>query len=341
MTRSRLSPHQKATTKFPVVGERAPSSDMSDWQLEVAGLVRQPLRLPWEEFLQLPMVEETWDTICVTGWTHLDHRWRGVSLDTLLSLAEPKPAARFIRFVAYSSRHHDTSLPLTYARQQVLLAHEVDGAPLTVEHGAPVRAVCHGKYFYKSVKWLRRVELLAEDQPGYWERESAYHNNADPWKEERYKPQPMRAEEFQQRVASGDFSDAVAIKDEQFRQLRGVDFSSANFAGAKIKACDLSGITLRKARCDGANFTRSKFRETDLEDASLVGCDLEGADLRGANLSHADMRATFLTAAQFIHQHQPARIAGARFLRRDVEDDGVNEDEQRFLLDPGQGARIE
>ena len=337
----RLSPNQKATSKFPVVGENAPSDVISEWQLEITGLVKRPLRWRLEEFLRLPMTEVEWDTICVTGWTHFGHRWRGVHLRTLLSMARPLPQAQFVRFVAYSVRDHDSSLPLDYAREHVLLAHQVEGAPLTKEHGAPVRAVCAGKYFYKSVKWLRRIELLAEDQFGYWERNSAYHNNADPWREERYEPRPMPEAEFQRRLAARDFSSAFAIKDDQFKQLRGVDLSGANFQGAQIKACDLSHSLLNQSNCAGANFTLCKFNDARMQGTNLVGCDLEGADLRGADLSRADLRHASLTAARFGSQHKPAIIERAWFRRQDIETEGVDDSEQMFLLNPLHGAVFE
>lgn len=340
MNQTHLTPGQTLTRKFPVVGERAPAA-FDAWQLHVGGLVAQPLPFSLDEFMQLPMVERVWDTICVTGWTHLDHRWRGVLLATMLDMAEPLPEAHFVRFAAYSMRRHDTSLPLDYARAHVLLAYEVDGKPLTLEHGAPVRAVTEGKYFYKSVKWLKQIELLAADQLGFWERTSAYHNNADPWLEQRYDPKPLSTAEFEQRVAARDFRDVLAIMDEQFARLRGVDLSGAHFEGTPIKACDLSGVILRGAHCHGANFTRTKFVDADLRGADLSGCDCEGADFRGADLREADLRGTFLTVAQFFHRHRPAKIAGAKFLLTDIQNEGLADAERAFLLDARQGAIVE
>ncbi|MCA1554127.1 MAG: molybdopterin-dependent oxidoreductase [Chloroflexi bacterium] len=337
---SRLTPGQTLTRKFPVVGEREPT-EIGNWRLDVGGLVKHKLQLSLGDFLRLPHVERTWDTICVTGWTHLDHRWRGVLLTTLLDTTEPLPDARFVRFLAYSKRTHDTSLPLGFAREHVLLAHAVDGQPLTREHGAPVRAVTEGKYFYKSVKWLHRIELLAHDQLGFWERTSAYHNNADPWLEQRYDPKPMSEAEFERRLAARDFRDASAIMDHKFARLHGADLPGANFERAQIKACDLSGAMLRGARCHRANFTRTKFVDADLRGADLSGCDCEGADFRGADLREADLRGTFLTVVQFAHRHRPAKIAGARFLLSDIQNEGLDETERQFILDPQNGAVID
>lgn len=337
----RLTPNQTLTDKFPLVGEKEPSAEISDWKLEVRGLVKHQLEFSLAEFQRLPAVEKVWDTICVTGWTHFDHRWSGVMLDTILTRAEPLPDARYVRFVAYSKRDepHDTSLPLEYARAHILLADRVDGAPLTVEHGAPVRTVCEGKYFYKSLKWVHQIELRSEDRLGFWERESAYHNNADPWLEQRYVPHPMEAEKFAQCLAARDFSNAYAIKDEQFKKLRGMDLSGSNFEHARIKACDMSGVIMRDARCLGANFTLTKFVGAVLCGADLSGGDCEGADFRGADLSGADLRGTSLTVARFTGRD--AKIQGAKFRRADIKNEGLSEQERAFILDEKQGAIIE
>lgn len=336
---NRLSPNQTRNKGFPLVGEKEPSALISNWGLEVSGLVRRPLHFSSEEFARLPAVEKVWDTVCVTTWTHLDHRWSGVMLDTILTMAEPLPDARFVRFVAYSKRKHDTSLPLDYARAHVLLADHVDGAPLATEHGGPVRSVCEGKYFYKSLKWVNQIELVAEDSLGYWERESAYHNDADPWLEQRYVPHPMEAEKFAQCLAARDFSNAYAIMDEQFKKLRNLDLSGANFEGAKIKACDLSRAILNEARCRGANFTLTKFVRAKLRGADLSDGDCEGADFRGADLSGADLRRTPLTVTHFSKPN--ATIQGAKFRHQEIENEGLDEADRAFLLDEKQGAIIE
>ena len=335
----RLSPNQTRTNKFPVVGEREPSTDIRKWRLEVCGLVKNPLSFSLTEFQNLPTVEKVWDTICVTSWTHLDHRWKGVMLDTLLSKAQPLANAQFVRFIAYSNRQHDTSLPLDYARDHVLLALEIDGARLTKEHGAPVRSVCEGKYFYKSLKWVRKIELLENDRLGFWEEQSAYHNNADPWREERYDPRPMDANEFARCVREKNFSDVVAIKDEKFSQLQEQDMSGWNFENAQIKACDLSKVIMRNARCKGANFTLTKFVGADLSGADLSHTDCEGADFRGANLRDADLRHTSLTVTRFVGRD--ANIQGAKFCRLNINKEGFGEEDRAFVLDKRQGATIE
>lgn len=339
----KLTPGQSMTTQFPIVGEREPAAWPADqeWSLQVDGLVARPLTLDLSELLRLPVSEREWDTICVTGWTHFAHRWGGVMLEDVLAVAQPSPEARFVRFVAHSPRNHDTSLPLEYAVQHVMLAHELDGQPLDVSHGGPVRSVCEGKYFYKSVKWLKRIELLSQDQLGYWERESAYHNEADPEKEQRYDAKPLDSAEFERRVRERDFNRAFAIMDDKFATLRGTDLSGSNFERAWIKQCKLLEMSLKGIRAANANFTRTSFVDSDLRDADLTRCDLEGADFRGSDLRSADLRWTFLTATRFADRHRPSKIEGARFLRSDIDSAGLGDKDRQFLLDPANGAIID
>jgi hypothetical protein len=260
-------------------------------------------------------------------------------LESLLAKALPLAKARFVRFVAYSNREHNTSLPLDYARNHVLMATEVDGLPLTKEHGGPVRSVCEGKYFYKSLKWIKRIELLENDRLGYWESESAYHNDADPWREERYKPRALAAEDFARCVSEKDFSGVLAIRDDQFKQLIGRDLTGWKFEKANIKACDLSKASMRGALCRGANFTLTKFVGSDLSGADLSYSDCEGADFRGANLAGADLRHASLTVTRFVGRN--ANVRGAMFLRSDIDNEGLGDAERSFLLDQRQGAIIQ
>jgi hypothetical protein len=338
----RLTPGQKTSLPtLAVTGERATAPfRIEDWRVRIDGLVATPLDLTLDEIHALPSEARVWDTICVTGWTHFDTRWRGVPLHVLLDRAGPTADARFVRFVAHSPRAHDTSLPLDYAREHVLVAWECEGRPLAPAHGFPLRTVTRGKYFYKSLKWLTRIELLAEDQLGYWEDTSAYHNGADPEREERYVPRVLAPADFAARVARRDFNAVLAINDPQFGRLREMDLSGADFTGARIKSCRLTRINLRGARCAGANFTRSFFTGSDLSGADLSGCDLEGASFVNSDLRGADLRGAFLTMTSFAHDRFGARIDGARFLRADIERDGVDETERRYLLEPARGALI-
>lgn len=343
MTASRnLPPGQQAIPRLAVTGEReAAPFTASEWRLTVDGLVAQPQTFTLDALLALPAVDRAWDTHCVTSWSHLGTRWRGVTLQSVLERARPAPEARFVRFVAYSPRGHDTTLPLAYATKHSLLAYECEDAPLAPEHGAPVRVVTEGKYFYKSLKWVKQIELLAEDQLGYWERVSAYHQHADPWRSQRFASRPMDPDELQRRLASRDFRGAVATKDPQFSRLAGVDLCGARFEGAQIKGCLIQGVALRNAQLQGANFSGSTFRGSDLRDADLTGCDLEGASFVNADLRGADLRGTSLSGARFFSHRLGAKVAGARFLRTDIEREGVLDQERTYLLSPESGTRLE
>lgn len=343
MSTRRLTPGQKtALPTLAVTGERASAPfRVDEWRVRVHGLVAHPLDLSLDEIQSMPAADRVWDTVCVTGWTHFDTRWRGVPLSALLDRAGPLAEARFVRFVAHSPRRHDTSLPIDYARANTLVAWECEGRPLTPEHGFPLRTVTAGKYFYKSLKWLVEIELLAEDRLGYWEDTSAYHNNADPEREERYVPRVLAPGELEDRVARRDFSGILVIADPQFTALRERDLDGADFRGAQIKSCRLTRVSLRGAQCAGANFTRSFFTWSDLSGADLSGCDLEGASFVNADLRGADLRGAFLTMTSFAHERFGANIAGARFRLEDIERDGVDEAERAYLLEPSRGAWLE
>ena len=147
ITMSLLPPGQSETRKFPSVGETAPPTSMTpdNWRLIVEGELEAPFELTYREFLVLPQQTLLMDVHCVTGWSHFGMTFEGVPLATLLERAQPRPVARFVRFLAYSGRGHDTSLPLDLAREQCWLVHRADGAPLTPEHGGPLRVVTPGK----------------------------------------------------------------------------------------------------------------------------------------------------------------------------------------------------
>ena len=146
--------------------------------------VEQPLRLTWEELTALPATEIKLDIHCVTRWSRFDTRFKGVHWREFAALADPKPGARFV--VAQAEQGFTANVPLAALEdEKALIAYEADGEPLTPDHGWPLRLVVPSKYFWKSAKWLRGIELLSADQPGFWER-YGYHNDADPWKEERY-----------------------------------------------------------------------------------------------------------------------------------------------------------
>jgi len=150
----------------------------------VEGLVAAPLRLDWGAFMALPQTELMNDIHCVTQWSRYDNRWQGVRATDLLALARPKEEGRFVSFTSYDG--YTTNVPMAeFARDDVLLAHSWEGRPLTRQHGGPVRVVIPHLYFWKSPKWVTRIEILAVDRPGFWEVRG-YHNHGDPWLEERY-----------------------------------------------------------------------------------------------------------------------------------------------------------
>jgi len=138
----------------------------------------------WEQFAALPAREITTDIHCVTRWSRFDVTFEGVHWSALEELVQPRPSARFV--VAHAEQGYTANVPIAYLRDPLaLLATHADGAPLTPDHGGPLRLVIPGKYFWKSAKWLRGIELSTVDRPGFWER-YGYHNDADPSKEERY-----------------------------------------------------------------------------------------------------------------------------------------------------------
>ena len=182
---ARLPPGQYLTEKWPVLhAGDIPDTDLATWDFEVFGEVENPLTLSWQELDALPKTEHTQDIHCVTRWSRFDTTFRGVHWREIAALVKPKPSARFV--VAHSEQGFTANVPLGFLEDDLaLLATEADGKPLTPEHGWPLRLVIPGKYFWKSAKWLRGIELTADDRPGFWER-YGYHNDADPWREERY-----------------------------------------------------------------------------------------------------------------------------------------------------------
>ena len=182
---ARLPPGQYLTEKWPVLHSGSvPKTDLSTWDFRVFGEVDEPLALSWEEVKQLPSREVTVDIHCVTRWSRFDARFRGVHWNELAKIVKPKPSARYV--IAHAEQGFTSNLPLeALEADEALIAYEADGEPLTPDHGWPLRLMVPSRYFWKSAKWLRGLELRASDQPGFWER-YGYHNEADYWKEQRY-----------------------------------------------------------------------------------------------------------------------------------------------------------
>jgi DMSO/TMAO reductase YedYZ molybdopterin-dependent catalytic subunit len=161
-----------------------PTIDLARWDLVLDGLVERPQRWTWDEFQRLPRTQVQSDIHCVTRWSRYDNTWEGVSLREVMALAAPKAEGRFA--ILHAEAGFTTNLPLSELIQDdVLLADRHDGQPLAPEHGWPLRLVVPRRYFWKSAKWIRRIEVVGRDEPGFWER-NGYHNEADPWREERF-----------------------------------------------------------------------------------------------------------------------------------------------------------
>ena len=181
----RVPPNQRLTEEFPVlhVGP-VPKFDRDTWNFVVEGLVENPVRLGFDEFLKLPKTVSVSDFHCVTGWSRLGNRWEGVSFKSVADMVKPLKEAKYVTVVAEGD--YTTSLPLEeLLDDDVLLAYGFEGKPLEPVHGGPLRLVVPKKYAYKSAKWVRKLRFTKEQELGYWEKRG-YSNSADPWKEERY-----------------------------------------------------------------------------------------------------------------------------------------------------------
>ena len=176
---------QTEVNNFPILDLGiVPEIDTTNWQLRIYGLVEHELNLDWAAFQQLPQVSDISDFHCVTRWSQLDMDWSGVSAQHLLMLAAPLENAKYVTLHGFDG--YTTNIDLNaLLDDDVIVAHSVLGKPLTREHGGPVRMVVPKRYAWKSAKWLKGIELHAEDRPGFWEVRG-YHNYADPWLEQRF-----------------------------------------------------------------------------------------------------------------------------------------------------------
>ncbi|MGJ5072914.1 sulfite oxidase-like oxidoreductase [Bradyrhizobium oligotrophicum] len=181
----RLPPGQHLTRDWPVLDlGLTPSVASERWRLDVYGAVENPLFWDWAAFRAQEQRQFTSDIHCVTTWSRYDNQWEGLATRDLLAACRPRDGADFV--VLHSYDGYTTNLTLEdFAAEDALLAHGWSGAPLTREHGGPVRVVVPHLYFWKSAKWLKAIEFLEADKPGYWEVRG-YHNRGDPWAEQRY-----------------------------------------------------------------------------------------------------------------------------------------------------------
>ncbi|SDF47586.1 sulfite oxidase-like oxidoreductase [Klenkia brasiliensis] len=182
----RLPPGQyDVGADWPVLtAEPTPRISPETWSITVAGHVEAPTTWDWDGVHALPRSEYRGDIHCVTTWSKFDTQFAGVSLDALWEVARPTPEGQYV--MATSKSGYTTNLPLEdLTGGKAWLVWEFDGKPLTVEHGGPVRLLVPHLYFWKSAKWVTKLDVLKRDQQGFWER-NGYHDRGDPWRQQRY-----------------------------------------------------------------------------------------------------------------------------------------------------------
>ena len=290
----RIPPGQQlvATGKWPVIGEKAPSSVEPPWTLTIEGEVQQNITLSLDDLRKMPQTEFQIDIHCVTRWSKLDCHFGGIFLQEILQLAQPTSDAKYISFASRSSNNHTSSLVLDHAiAQEAFIALTYEGAPLEIGHGGPIRSIVPGRYFYKSVKWLERIELRQEDRLGNWEADSGYHNHADPWKEERY--------------ISSSVDKRTALKLIQDRNFSNLDLRSIDATDRELDGLNASHALLRDSRFDRASLREANFESANLSNAhfvesKLTGANFRSADIEGADFSGADLRGADFTGASLI-----------------------------------------
>ena len=181
----RLPPGQYLTEKWPVLHYGGiPRVDLAAWDFRIDGLVDRPLRLTYAELQQLPRTQVQADIHCVTRWSLFDSTWGGIRVSELLKLVQIDPVATHV--LVHAEQGYTTNLSLDdFLRPENMLVDTRNGQPISPEHGWPLRLFVPHLYFWKSAKWVRGLEFLDRDQPGFWES-YGYHNHGDPWREERY-----------------------------------------------------------------------------------------------------------------------------------------------------------
>ena len=182
---SRIPPGQHEVKDFPVLSAGpTPRVNLDRWSFAIEGLVRERKVWNWTEFQALPAQDFLVDIHCVTKWSKLDTRWRGVSVDTLLEHVDLDPRAKFV--TAFTIEGYTTNLPVEdIINGRAFVAYEYDGLPLLPAHGGPIRLVVPNLYFWKSAKWVTGLRFMEKDRSGFWES-AGYNDHGDPWKEERY-----------------------------------------------------------------------------------------------------------------------------------------------------------
>ena len=183
----RVPPGQFVTNRFPVLhyGNTPYYATLDHWTMRVFGLVQKELSFSWADILALPTKSQTVDIHCVTRWSKLDTTWTGIAWRDFLQLVDVKPEATHL--MAHCEGNFTTNIALDVLDDDdTMLAYLYDGKPLEPDHGYPLRLLVPKKYFWKSAKWLRGLEFMGGDKPGFWE-EAGYHMEGDPWREERFR----------------------------------------------------------------------------------------------------------------------------------------------------------
>ncbi len=335
-----LPPNQQLVRgdRWPIVGERHPGDSDSPWSIEICGCVKRPFAVSLDELSKMSQVTRLIDVHCVTRWSKPAMSFTGVPLDDLLNrTGTPNwtDEAKFVSLVARSERDHSTSLPLKEILDlEPIVALQADGEPLTTEHGGPMRMVVPGKYFYKSVKWIQRIEFLKEERLGYWEAEAGYHNGADPWREERYMASTLTKQDALRVIEARDFSG---------RDLRSInaanrDLSTLNAKNALLRNADFRFANLQNANFHNANLSNANFQSADLSNACLANADLEGADLSGADLRGCDLRGASLFGASFCQFDRDAALCKLSIIDATTQIDiasldALVDEQRRFVLD--------
>lgn len=181
----RLPPGQRLVENWPVLDLGIqPDVPKPDWRLTIDGSVEQPIVWDWAAFMAQPQFEDVSDIHCVTQWSRYDNRWQGVATRHIVELARPRPETRHVILHGYDGYTTNVTIE-AFTGEGCLIAHAHNGQPITREHGGPARLVVPRYYFWKSAKWLKRIEFAEADRPGFWEVRG-YHNVGDPWAEQRY-----------------------------------------------------------------------------------------------------------------------------------------------------------
>ena len=314
--RVHLPPGQQlaAAQKWPVVGERAAGPGPELWTLTLVDLAGRRHEWTLAELRKLPITRTETDIHCVTRWSRLAMPFTGVLLEDLLDSADMVGDGPFVSFVARSERNHSTSLPLADAlRLGALIAWEAAGKPLESSHGGPLRSVTPGRYFYKSVKWLERIELLATDRLGYWEATAGYHNTADPWREQRYLAPSLDRHEAAKLLRTRD----LAGRDLRGLDARGQELNGLKAQGALLRDSNFSCCELAQANFQGANLSNARLGGANLRGADFTNSDLEGADFSRAHLQGANFTGASILGTTFAPLDEQGRLLAGECARWD------------------------